>query len=191
MDISLWVDTLLRNVRYAIRTLARAPGFTATAVLTLALGIGANIAVFSALDAVVLRPLPFPNADRLMRLSEIRKHTTETTKSPVRMEEWNRLNLTFQAITGYLTEDVSETSGNLPEKVRQATVAPRFLDVWGIAPALERDFTTTEHRFGGPSAVLISDRFWRRRFGADPNVLGRSVRVESKSIQIVGVIPGP
>jgi putative ABC transport system permease protein len=189
MDIALWAEALLRNVRYAIRTLARAPGFTATAVLTLALGIGANSAVFSALDAVVLRPLPFPDGDRLMLLSEVREQTSETTIAPVRLEEWNRLNAAFEAITGHYREDVSETSGDLPEKVTQATVAPRFLDVWGVAPALGRGFTAAEHRFGGPRAVLISDRYWRRRFGADPNVLARTIRIESESIEIVGVMP--
>jgi putative ABC transport system permease protein len=189
MDISFWMETLLRNVRYAVRTLARAPGFTVTAVLTLALGIGANSAVFSALDTVLLRPLPFPDGDRLMRLSEIREQTTETTISPIRLEDWNRLNATFEGITGYLTEDVSETSGDLPEKVTRATVASRFLDVLGIAPALGRGFTAAEHRFGGPSAVLISDRYWRRRFGADPNVLDKTIRIETESLPIVGVMP--
>jgi putative ABC transport system permease protein len=189
MDIALWTEALLRNVRYAVRTLARTPGFTATVVLTLALGIGANSAVFSALDAVLLRPLPFPDADRLMRLSEIREQTTETTISPVRLEDWNRLNATFEDITGYLTEDVSETSGDLPENVTRATVAPRFLDVLGIAPTLGRGFTAAEHRFGGPSAVLISDRYWRRRFGADPNVFDKTIRIETKSLPIVGVMP--
>jgi putative ABC transport system permease protein len=189
MDISLRIEAVLRNVRYAVRTLARAPGFTATVVLTLALGIGANTAVFSALDAVLLRPLPFPEADRLMRLSEIREQSNETTIAPARLEDWNRLTLTFEAITGYLTEDVSETSGDIPEKVRRATVAPRFLEVWGITPALGRGFTAAEHRFGGPPAILISDRYWRRRFGADPNVFGNSVRIESESLPIVGVMP--
>ena len=189
MDIALWAEALLRSVRYAVRTLGRAPGFTATAVLTLALGIGANSAVFSALDAVVLRPLPFPESDRLMRLREIRGRTTETGIAPVRLEDWKRLNATFQHISGYYTEDISETSGDLPEKVTQATVARDFVEVWRVAPALGRGFTGAEHRFGGPPAVLISDRYWRRRLGADPNVLARTVRIEALSIPIVGVMP--
>ena len=189
VDIALWADGLLRNVRYAVRTLTRTPGFTTAVVLTLALGIGANTAVFSAIDAVLLQPLPFPDGDRLMQLRQTQERTAETNIAPVRLEDWHRLNSTFEAITGHLMENVSETSGNLPERVRRASVTARFLDVWGVAPALGRGFTPDEHQTGGPSAILISDRYWRRRFGADPNVAGQSVRIGSTSFPIVGVMP--
>ena len=189
VDIARSMDALLRNVRYALRTLARTPGFTVAVVLTLALGIGANSAVFSAINAVLLRPLPFPDGDRLMKLAQKQERSAETNIAPVRLEDWNRLNSTFEAITGYFTENVSETSGDLPERVRRAWVAPRFLEVWGIAPLLGRTFTDGDHHPGSPPAVLISDRYWRRRFGADPNVVGRSVRIGSASSPIVGVMP--
>ena len=189
IDIELLADGLIRNVRYAVRTLARTPGFTAAIVLTLALGIGANTAVFSAINAVLLQPLPFPDADRLMELRQSQERAAETNIAPVRLEDWHRLNSTFEAITGHLMENVSETSGNLPERVRRATVTARFLDVWGVAPALGRGFTPDEHQSGGPAAVLISDRYWRRRFGADPNVAGKSVRIGNTSSPIVGVMP--
>ncbi|RPI25201.1 MAG: ABC transporter permease, partial [Acidobacteria bacterium] len=189
VDIALWAEALFRNVKYAVRTLSRSPGFTATTVLTLALGIGANSAVFSALDAVLLRPLPFPNADRLMRLIQVQETTAETNIAPIRLEDWNRLNTTFEAITGYGVEDASETSGDLPEKVRRAFVAPRFLEVWGVAPARGRGFAPSEHQAGGPLAVLISDRYWRRRFDADPNVLSKTVRIGSASFPVIGVMP--
>lgn len=189
VDVALWADSLLRNIRYAVRTLTRTPGFTAAVVLTLALGIGANTAVFSAIDAVLLQPLPFPDGDRLMRLSQTQDGTAETNIAPVRLEDWNRLTSTFEAITGYYMEDVSETSGDLPEKVRRAFVAPRFLEVWRVAPARGRGFAPDEHEAGGPSAVVISDRYWRRRLGADPNVLGNSVRIGSTSFPIIGVMP--
>jgi putative ABC transport system permease protein len=189
VDIALWADGLLRNVRYAVRTLRRTSGFTVAVVLTLALGIGANTAVFSAIHAVLLQPLAFPDGDRLMRLRQTQKRTPETNIAPVRLEDWHRLNSTFEAITGHLMENVSETSGDLPERVRRASVTARFLDVWGVAPALGRGFTPDEHTTAGPSAVLISDRYWRRRFGADPNVAGKSVRIGSTSFPIVGVMP--
>ena len=183
------LETFWRDVRYALRMLRRAPGFAATAILTLALGIGANTAVFSAIDTVLVRPLPFPDGDRLMRLYQRQDKSAETNIAPIRLEDWNRLNSTFEAITGYLMEDVSDTSGDLPERVRRARVAPRFLDVWGIAPVLGRGFTDAEHYAGGPSAVLISERYWRRSFGADPHVLNRTVRLEGESFPIVGVMP--
>jgi len=108
--------------------------------------------------------------------------------APVRLEDWNRLNRTFQVITGYYSQDDTELSGELPEKVRHAFVARRFLQAWGVAPALGRDFSPQEERFGGPPAVLISDRLWRR-FGGDPRTVGRALRIGSWSLTIVGVMP--
>jgi len=189
MDIELWADGLARNLRHAARSLGRAPGFALTVVATLALGIGANTAVFSALDAVLLRPLPFPDADRLVRLWQKDQTSSEAMIAPVRLEEWNRLNSTFSAITGYGVEDVSETSGDLPERVRRAFVTPRMLEVWGTAPALGRGFSPVEHRFGGPAAALVSARYWRRRLGSTPDVLSRSLRIGNASVPIVGVMP--
>jgi len=157
--------------------------------VTLALGIGANSAVFSAIDAVLLRPLPFPNADQLMSLRHSTPKNPATFLAPVRLEEWNRMNSTFQAISGYYTQDESEISGELPERLKRALVAPRFLRVWGIAPALGRDFTADEERFGGPNAVLISDRLWRRRFNADPNAVDKRLKIGRTSYSIAGIMP--
>jgi putative ABC transport system permease protein len=183
------VETILRNLRLAARALAKAPGFTVAVVLTLALGIGANSAVFSAIDAVLLRPLPFPQSDQLMRLYQHNPKSPETAVAPVRLEDWNRMNSTFQAIGGYYTEDDSETTGVLPERVTRAFAAPRFLQVWGISTELGRGFTTQEEHFGGPNAILISDRFWHRRFNADPGAIGKALRVNQSSFPIVGVLP--
>ena len=171
-----------------MRTLARTPGFTLTVLITLALGIGANTAVFSAIDAVLLRPLPFPDSDRLVRILQKNSRSTETPVAPVRLEDWNQLNSTFEGITGFYTEDVSETSADLPEQLRRAYVAPRFVEVWGMTPALGRGFTEAEHQPGGPAAVVISDRYWRRRLAADPDVLGKLVRVAGTTAPIVGVM---
>jgi putative ABC transport system permease protein len=188
-DISLGLDGWLRDLRYSIRSLARTPGFTCTVVLTLTLGIGANSAVFSAIDAVILRPLPFPDADRLMMLRQTQERTAESHVAPIRLEDWQRLNTTFESLTGFYVEDVSDTSGDLPEKVRRAFIAPRFLEVWGTPAAIGRGFTAEEHRGNGTSAVLISDRYWRRRLGANPNVLNSTVRIGNAAFPIIGVMP--
>jgi putative ABC transport system permease protein len=136
--IELKIDALIRHLRYAVRALARTPGFSATVVLTLALGIGANSAVFSAIDAVLLRALPFPDGDRLVRVGQRQEGNAENNIAPTRLEDWNRFNGTFEAITGYYSEDASETSDDFPERLRRAFVAPRFVDVWGVPPALGR-----------------------------------------------------
>lgn len=175
---------LLRNLRLAVRSLARAPGVTFTIVITLALGIGANSAVFSAIDAILLRPLPFPNADRLLQVTQ----EPGGLVAPIRLEDWNERNSTFEAIAGYSTADLSDTTGELPEKVRRATVSPRFAEVWGVGPALGRSLADSDHR-GTPSVVLISDRYWRQRMGAAPDVLGKTIRAGDDALTIVGVMP--
>jgi putative ABC transport system permease protein len=189
MDINTWLETTVRNLRYAVRSLAKTPAFTVTMIATLALGIGANSAVFSAINAVLLRPLPFPDGDRLVKLAQFYPKIPQPFVAPVRLEDWNRLNQTFQAISGYFLEDASETSGELPEKLKRAWVAPRFLQTLGIAPALGRFFSPQEQRFGGPNAVLISERLWRRRFGGNPNALGRTLRFGTSGYLITGIMP--
>ena len=114
MDIHQRLENTLRNLRHAARALARAPGFTTTVVATLALGIGANSAVFSAIYAVLLRPLPFPNPDQLVTIAQSSRKAKQPSIAPVRLVDWNRMNSSFQAISGYYTQDESELSGELP-----------------------------------------------------------------------------
>jgi predicted permease len=189
MDIHDWLESSVRNTRYALRGLAKTPAFTATVILTLALAIGANSAVFSAIYAVLLRPLPFPNGDQLVKLSQAHPKVAQPYVAPVRLEDWNRLNDTLQAITGYYSEDVSELSGELPEKLERVWVAPRFLQVMGVAPSLGRDFSPQEERFGGPNAVLISDRLWRRRFDGNRDAVGKTLRIGKTAWPVVGIMP--
>ena len=189
MDMHLWLETVARNLRYALRALTKTPAFTLTVIAILALGIGANTAVFSAIDAVLLRPLPFPNGDQLLLLIQSSPSVPDAFVAPTRVEDWNRLNDAFTAISGYYVEDISETSGELPEKLKRATVTPRFLEVLGVAPAVGRDFSQQEEQFGGPNAVLISDRLWRRRFGGDPRAIGKGLRIAGSIFPIVGVMP--
>ena len=189
MDVNQTIEATLRNLRHAVRALAKTPGFAAAVVATLALGIGANSAVFSAIYAVLLRPLPFPDADRLVTVAQSNPRVKQPFVAPVRLADWNRLNTTFRGITGYYIQHESELSGEIPERLTRAFVAPRFLEVWGMNPSIGRDFTPAEEGYGGPSAVLISDRLWRRRYAADPNVVGKSLRFSGFSVTIVGVMP--
>jgi len=185
------LENTIANLKSGVRLIRKSPSFSMTVMLTLALGIGANSAVFSAIDAILLRPLPFPDGDQLMFLRQFDRKAKNPSGfvAPARVEDWNRFSSAFRAVSAYYTGNVSEVSGALPEKVTEAYVAPRFLEVWGVAPELGRTFSTREEHFGGPDSVLISDRYWRRRFNADPNVIGRQLRLEQRSATIIGVMP--
>lgn len=186
-----WMDVLMQDLRFALRAVRRNPGFSLAVILILALGIGANSAVFSAIDAIVLRPLAFPHGDELVEMHEyfLKDKSPERNIATVRLEEWNRMNSTFQAITGYYLEDDPYQDGPLPEKISTALVAQRFLAVWGVAPELGRNFTANEQHWGGPHPALISDRFWRTHLHADSDVIGKPLRLGQYSYTIVGVMP--
>ena len=188
---SALVDTIVFNAKAAVRFVRRSPSFSIAIILILAVGIGANSAVFSAMDAVVLRPLPFPNGDQLVAIyqHDLKNRDANHFVAPLRLEDWNRMNSTFQSISGYYTDDLSETSGALPEKLTEAMVAPRFLQTMGVSPILGRDFATEEQHFDGPAAVLISYAFWQRRFHGDPGVLDHKLHLADYSRLIIGVMP--
>jgi putative ABC transport system permease protein len=191
VHVSAFVESVIFNLKAAVRFMRKSPSFSMAVILTLALGIGANSAVFSAIDAIVWRPLPFPHGDELLALYQ---HDTQGRDAnhfvaPVRLEDWNRLNSTFQSISGYYLDDLSETSGPLPEKVTEALVAPRFLQVLGVSPALGRGFTPQEEHWGGPDASLISHAFWQRRFHGDPAAVGKRLQIGKFTYPIVGIMP--
>jgi len=192
-EVHLWAfgEKVGFHFETVLRFLRKAPGFSLAVILTLALGIGANSAIFSAIDAIVLRPLAFPHGDELVRIyqHDSQGRNANTFVAPSRLEDWNRLATTFAGITGYYKDDLSELSGPLPEKVTLGLVAPRFLAVLGVAPVLGRNFVPEEEHWGGPASVLISHAFWLRRFHGDANVLSRKVRLGSTSYAVVGVMP--
>ncbi len=185
------LESLQANLRAAVRFIRRSPTFATSIVLTLALGIGVNSAVFSAIDAILLRPLSFPHGDELVALEQhdLRSKSALTLVATQRLEDWNRLTSSFQSVSGYYTGVASFTSGALPEKVSMAFVAPRFLQLWQVAPELGRDFTREEWHFGGPLAVLVSDRFWRAHLNGDPGIIGKTLRLGSTSYLVTGVMP--
>jgi predicted permease len=186
------VEDWLRDFRYALRVLVRKPGFAVTVVLTLALGIGASSTIFSLIDTVLIRPLPYPHSDRLVAVSEAKpaEHGDRTPVSPGRLEDWQRLNGSFVALAGTNEDTVTDTTGSVPERISAVFVSPQFFSALGVSPALGRVFSADEERFGGPLAIIISDGLWRRRFGSDPAVLGQTLVLANQSHVIVGVMPG-
>jgi putative ABC transport system permease protein len=182
---------VLDHLRAAARALRRRPGLSAAVVSTLTLGIGANSAIFSAVDVVLLKPLPYPDADRLVSVYESNLARRQATQlvAPVRLEEWNRMNRTFTGLAASYFENVTDTSGPLPERVAAMRVSPRFFSVLGVGAAAGRTFNPDEEHFGGPTVVVLSDPFWRKRFNADPSAIGRSLTLGGASRTIVGVMP--
>jgi putative ABC transport system permease protein len=160
-------------------------------VLTLAFGAGITTAVFSLVDTVLIKPLPFPDADRLTTLYETSPVARDKTSllAPGRLEEWNRLNHTFVAMSGSYAENVTDTSGNEPERLEARRVAPRFFTVFGLPMIVGRGFTSDEERENGPGVAVITERFWTRRFQRDPAAVGRALVIGGRSYQIVGVTP--
>lgn len=181
----------MKQWQIAFRTLLRRPAYSLTAVLMLVLGIGATTTLFSAVDTILLRPLPYPNADRLVTLLESSpsKNKKESLIAPGRLEDWQRLNQTFEAIAGSYAENVTDTSGAEPERLAGRRVSPRFFSVFGAAPLIGRTFTKEEEVDGGPASAVISYGLWTRRYGQDHAVLGQRLVLAGRSYTIVGVMP--
>lgn len=184
-------ETLRFYLRTATRFIRRSPAFSILVILILGVGIGANSAVFSAMDAVIFEPLPYPHDSELLRLyqHDLSHHDANTFVAPVRLEDWNRMNSTFQNISGYYIDNMTETSSSLPERVAVAFVAPRFLSVMGVAPLIGRDFSQQETHYGGPTAVLISYRFWQSFYDGNPAAVSKKLHVGGFSFSIIGVMP--
>jgi putative ABC transport system permease protein len=180
---SIWQD-----VRYALRGLARRPGFAVVVVATLTLGIGANAAIFSVVNGVLLRPLPFAAPERLVQLDQ---QDPYWTVSEPEFMDYRRDARVFERVAAYTGSDVSLTGSDEPERVEAARVSDQFFSTLGVAAARGRTFSRDEEGPGsGPSPVIvISDGLWRRRFGADPGIVGRSVIVNNVPRTVVGVMP--
>src|SRR5882672_3549056 len=182
---------MLEPVRDALRGFRHRRVVAVTIVLTLTLAIGANSAIFSMVDAVLLRPLPYPAPDRLVAVYELNRGLKQATQlvAPVRLEEWNRTNRSFAGLAGTYFENMTDTTGAVPERVEAMRVSPRFFGVFGVSAAIGRTLTPQEELFGGPRAIVLSDAYWRKRFGGDPTAVGRQLVLTGVSHTIVGVMP--
>ena len=182
---------MINDFRFAFRQLRKSPGFTCVAILTLALGIGANTAIFSVIYAVLLRPLPYPEADRLMIVTETGASMPQISVSFPDYVDWKRDNTVFEeiAISRRESFNLSGLEGRAPEQVSGALVTANFFKVIGLNPQQGRVFTEEEDRVGGPLLAVISDRLWGRIFFRDPNVLGRTVNFGNQPYTIIGIMP--
>ena len=182
-----WMDALQQDVRYAARSLRRDWRFTAVAVLTLALGIGAVTSIFSLLRGVILDPLPYPNPSALIRVFTTRGNVPSFPVTPWSFTQYRRGARSVD-VAVYTRRDLQLAADNRPERLRSLRVSAEYFRVIGMSPSLGRSFTRAEER-DDSRVVVISDRLWRDRFGADPGVIGHVARIDAQPFTIVGVMP--
>ena len=184
------METIWKDIRYGARVLLGNPAFSLIALLALVLGIGANTAIFSVVNAVFLKPLPFPDPGRLVMVWEHRDQGDKTNvANPQNFLEWQARNRSFEKMAAFVETPFNITGPGTPEQVVGSYVTHDFFGILRISPALGRDFSAQEDSPGAPDVVLISDSLWKRRFGADPGIVGKQVALGSKSATIVGVAP--
>ena len=179
----------IQDLRYGIRMMAKRPGFTVIAALTLALGIGANTAIFSAVNAVLLKPLPFPESRQLVDLSETFKPNGFGSVSVPNLEDWKSQNTVFAGISAYQGASFNLEGGDTPQRIPGLSVGANYFDVLGVKPTLGRGFLSGEDVRGRERVVILSDQLWRRNFGADPAIVNRTIPLNGQKFTVVGVMP--
>ncbi len=190
------VESLLRDVRYSVRGLCRAPGFTAIAVMVMALGIGANVALFTVVRSVLFRPMPYSHPEQLVSLYE---NDTQARHPDPYMPvdagsfwEWQSAvqdKAELALISPFQEYNVSSESGNLPEQIDAGWCSWNFFHVLGVQPAMGRSFTAADDRAEAPATAMVSNRFWRRRYGSDASIVGKTIWLDAKPYTIIGVLP--
>ena len=186
------MEQLLSDIRYSLRMLIKRPAFTAIALVTLALGIGANTAIFSVVNAVLLNPLPYANPSELT-IIWLQHPPTNQFQAPVSFPDfidWRDQSQSFERIVATRTLSVNFTDGDEPEHINGVRVSTGFLSMFRVTPVAGRDFLESEMQPGGPPVALIGSRLWQDRYGGDPSLIGRAVSIDNTSYTIVGIVPG-
>ena len=183
------METLLQDLRFGMRTLLRNPGFAAVAVLTLALGVGANAAIFSVVNAVLLKPLPWADPDRTVMIWSRWNAYDKTWVSDGEVNGYRRENRTMTEIAAWDVSEVNLTGNGDPERVRADDVTANTFATLGAAPMLGRPFTEAETRPNGSNVVILSAALWHRRYGGDPTIVGRTIPINGEPYEVVGVMP--
>ena len=183
------MESLLQDLRYGARMLSKRPGFSLIAILTLALGIGANSAIFSVVNAVLLRPLPYDEAERLVYLSERHPNYESMSISYPDFSDWRAQNQVFESIGVINVRDYNLTGSGEPERLQTGQVSADLFSALRVHAALGRLFTNEEDKPGAPAVVVLSDGLWRRRFGGDPNILNQSLTLSDRPYTVIGVMP--
>ncbi len=183
------MTTLLQDIRYALRSLAKAPAFTGIAVLTIALGIGANTAIFSVVHAVLLRRLPYPEPDRLVVLREHHNQAGDMGVAWPTFLDWRERSRAFSGLAGFRRTEANVSGDREPEMLRVAQVSASLFPLLGVRAALGRTFVEADDRPGAPRTLILSDEVWRTRFASDPSIAGKTLRLDALPYTVVGVLP--
>jgi predicted permease len=186
-----WIDGILRDSRYAVRSLCRVPAFTIAVILTLALGIGLNTAIFSAVDRVLLRPLSFPDAERIMLLHETGvSNSPKMDVNPSNWLDWQRDSKTFESFAAWTDRNPATLTGQgEAERLEAETVSYEFFSILKVRPLLGRDFRPEDDQPGAGPTTVLSYSLWQRKFAGDPNIIGKTVQLNSRPVEIIGVMP--
>src|SRR6266508_3832980 len=186
-----WIEDLWQDLRYGMRMLAKNPGFAIISVLTLALGIGANSAIFSVVNAVLLNPFAYPDADRIMNLStyELAQPEYERGVSYLNFLDWQKQQSVFTHLAASCSQSFNLTGGGEPEIVNGAFITPEAFSLLEVSPYLGRVFTAEDNRLDSARTVTLSYAFWQRRFGGESSVIGRTLRLDNQVYTIIGVMP--
>jgi putative ABC transport system permease protein len=184
------MDTLLRDIRYGVRGLLKRPGFTAVALIALALGIGANTAIFSLVNAVLLQPLPFKEPDRLVWMwGNIRQGGNRASVSPLDFLDYRQQNTTFEQFAALSSLPINLTGNGEPERLTSASVSGNYFDALGVKPALGRTFGPDNEKPGNDQVTVLSYALWQRRFGGDADIVNKTVVLDGKTCLVLGVMP--
>jgi hypothetical protein len=189
-DMNRAVQAFRQDVKYGVRVLSKNPGFTAIAIVTLALGIGANTAVFTVVDGVLLNPLPFEEPGRLVALYAKSKEFSQSSISYPNFLDWQRGDRSFTALAAFRADELNLAGSGEPERLRTEMVSAAFFPILGVKPVAGRVFTEQEDRLGGTPVILISEGLWKRKFGGSRDVIGKPINLNGKLYTLVGVIPG-
>jgi predicted permease len=184
-----YIENLWHDLHYAMRMLAKSPGFTVVIVLTLALSIGANSAIFSVIDGVLLRPLPYPEADRIVRVFFHSATYAKFPLNPFDFRDFRARNRSFDSLAGFTRGDLQLSGAGRPERFAGFQVTAGYFHVLGLHPARGHEFNTNDELPGNGRMVILSDRLWRSRFAADPDIIGRKIMLDSQPFTVAGVMP--
>jgi putative ABC transport system permease protein len=185
------MSRLLQDLRYGSRMLRTNPGFTIVALIALVLGIASTTAIFSVVDGVLLHPLPYPDSEHILSVSQTVRSTGIATRdsSPANYLDWAAQNNVFAHMAASRGSQGNLTEGDRPERVRITTVTASFFPLFGVNPILGRTFLPSDEKAGSANVVVLSHGLWERRFGSDRNVIGREIQLNGESHTVVGVMP--